>query len=53
MGEPSETHQTSPNRRTTFSNNRDTGPSKPLRHRLPQKVIDPTENTAPPDGMSK
>ena len=40
-------------RRTTFSNSREIGPSKPLRHRLPQKVIEPTENTAPPDGVSK
>ena len=40
-------------RRTTFSRRRETGPSKPLRHRLPQKVIEPTENTAPPEGNSQ
>ncbi len=40
-------------RRTTFSRRRDTGPSKPSRHKLPQKVIEPTENTAPPEGVSK
>ena len=41
-------------RRTTFSSNWEIGPSKaPFRHRLPQKVIEPTENTAPPEGVSK
>lgn len=48
------TYQPEPlNLRTTFSRMRETGPSKPFRHRLPQKVIDPTENTAPPLGLSK
>ncbi len=40
-------------RRMTFSRMREIGPSKPRRHKLPQKVIEPTENTAPPDGLSK
>src|ERR1700722_5516806 len=41
------------NLRTTFSSSREIALSKRWRHRLPQKVIEPTENTAPPDGVSK
>jgi len=41
------------NRLKTFANSVDTLLSKLLKGRLPQNVIDPVENTAPPDGVSK
>ncbi len=40
-------------RRSTLSTMRETLLSKPLWGRLPQKEMEPTENTAPPSGVSK
>jgi len=41
------------NRRTTLPSMRDTGFSYPPCDKLPQNVIDPVENTAPPSAVSK